>query len=220
MMHLILASSSPRRQAFIQALGIRFEVIKPDIDETQAPDESPLAYVERLSAAKAAAVAAQLTASAAKNAFVLAADTIVLAADTIGISTQNGAILGKPADITEARDTLRTLRAHPHYVHTAFRLLRLADGVAVDERVATRVIMRPYTDAEIDAYIASGDPFDKAGGYAIQNSAFHPVSQIDGCYTNVVGLPMCAVKRALVQLGWQQITAPPTCDCPPYQPPA
>ncbi len=232
-MRFILASSSPRRQQMIASLGIEFEIIKPEIDETQHAGEDPLAYVRRLSTEKAAVVAQQLNqtdlpASQPASTVILAADTIVLAADTIGsVEGEAGArqILGKPADDDEARAILRQLRDHPHEVYTAFRLLKLtADQTsgetrteAYDDLVKTTVTMRPYSDAEIDAYIASGDPFDKAGGYAIQNPDFHPVQAIDGCYHNVVGLPLCAVKRGLAALGWPGIIAPAGCDCPRYE---
>ncbi|GIK29009.1 MAG: septum formation protein Maf [Anaerolineae bacterium] len=207
-MRLILASSSPRRRDLIASLGIPFTVVRPDINEDIRPDESPIAYVERLSREKAAAVAASL----GEPDVVLAADTIVLAADTAG-ATGDGALLGKPADAAEARAMLRLLREHPHTVHTAFALMRGGgSGPIYAERVETRVTMRPYSDAEIDAYIATGDPFDKAGGYAIQHNGFSPVARIDGCYTNVVGLPLCAVKRALAQAGFA-VDAPARCDC-------
>jgi MAF protein len=215
----ILASSSPRRQALIASLGIAFEVITPDVDESRRPAENPLDYARRLAADKARAVAAQL---AAASAAVLAADTVVvLGADTIG-QALNGDILIKPGNPDEARHTLQRLRGREHTVCTAFSLLRTAsDGRAsrhIADAVMTRVLMRAYGDDEIEAYIANGSPYDKAGGYAIQDAGFAPVQRIDGCYHNVVGLPLCAVKRALSRLGWPGIVAPPGCDCPPYQP--
>lgn len=207
-MPLILASSSPRRRDLIASLGIPFTVVRPDINEDIRPDESPIAYVERLSREKATAVAASLP----ESNVVLAADTIVLAADTVGV-TGGGTLLGKPADAAESRAMLRRLREHPHTVHTAFALMRGGTSQPLHaERVETRVTMRPYSDAEIDAYIATGDPFDKAGSYAIQHNGFNPVARIDGCYTNVVGLPLCAVKRALAQAGFA-VDAPAGCDC-------
>ena len=205
----ILASGSPRRQAFIKELGIEFMVIKPEVDESQQPNETPYEYVRRLSKFKAETVAASLN---SPQTTILAADTIVvLAADTIGIDN-DGDILGKPTDAADAKQMLQRLRDHPHIVCTAFTLLDTY-GNEITDLTKTTVTMRPYTDAEIDAYIASGDPFDKAGSYAIQNPDFHPVAEIDGCYSNVVGLPMCAVKRALAQSGWQKIIAPVGCDC-------
>jgi septum formation protein len=193
-MRFILASSSPRRREIISTMIDSFEIIKPDVDETQGADEAPLVYVERLSREKAQAVKAQIS----EDATILAADTVViLAADTIGIET-NGAILGKPVDVTDAHTMLQRLRNRPHLVCTAFTLLY--GDQSHTEIVTTTVHMRDYSDAEIDAYIATGDPFDKAGSYAIQHEGFHPVREIDGSYTNVVGLPADEVRAALVKM--------------------
>ncbi len=202
MSQLILASSSPRRRELIATLGIPFTVMKPDVDESQHPAEPPLAYVKRLSILKADTIAGRTPAA------VLAADTIVvLGSDTTGA----GEILGKPADATEARHMLRRLRGRAHQVCTAFTLRR---GAAQITRVVrTTVHMRYYTDDEIEAYIATGDPFDKAGGYAIQHEGFHPVAHIEGCYENVVGLPLCAVQHALLEIGHPGVIAPADCDC-------
>lgn len=209
----ILASGSPRRRDMIASLGIHFTVNKPDIDESPHPSETPLAYVQRLSSAKADAVAGRLSAPAT----ILAADTIViLSADTIGI-TDTGELLGKPENPIHAREMLMSLRNRPHVVITSFTLLRLGDNPArYADTVQTRVFMRDYTDAEIEAYIATGDPFDKAGGYAIQHNGFMPVLHIEGCYNNVVGLPLCAVKRGLIAVGWENISASEYCDCTQY----
>lgn len=218
-MRLILASSSPRRRALIASLGQPFDIVKPDIDEDIRRGEPPLDYVSRLSREKAAAVLAQLSTTNGgkpEAMLVLAADTIVLAADTIGIE-QDGGLLGKPRDADEAWDMLNRLRGRPHEVYTAFALHRSGDEHPIwTERVRTIVTMRPYSDEEIAAYIASGDPFDKAGGYAIQHPGFHPVARIDGCYNNVVGLPLCRVKTALASVGWGGMTAPDGCDCEPF----
>lgn len=219
-MGLILASSSPRRRALIALLGQPFNVAKPDIDEDIRRGESPLDYVSRLSREKAAAVLdqAHLTGTPGTDGIiVLAADTIVLAADTIGIE-QDGGLLGKPRDQAEAWEMLNRLRDQPHEVFTAFTLHRSGDQHPCwTERVRTAVTMRTYTDQEIAAYIVTGDPFDKAGGYAIQHAGFHPVARIDGCYNNVVGLPLCRVKAALASLGWGGLTAPAHCDCEPFE---
>jgi septum formation protein len=193
-MRFILASSSPRRREIIGSMIEDFEIIKPDIDESQGAAEAPLDYVKRLSQEKAQAVAAKIEGESA----ILAADTVViLAADTIGIA-QDGEILGKPSTAEEARTMLQRLRNRPHLVCTAFTLLRGEEQHS--EIVTTTVYMRDYSDAEIDAYIATGDPFDKAGSYAIQHEAFHPVSHIEGSYSNVVGLPADEVKAALGKL--------------------
>jgi MAF protein len=210
----ILASGSPRRRDMITSLEINFEIIKPDVDETLIPEESPFDYVRRLSILKAETVADSLAATAT----ILAADTIVLlAADTVGVDGQ-GDILGKPVGKDAAWDMLRRLRGRDHVVCTAFTLMKV-DGQSrqqITELVRTTVHMRQYSDDEIATYIASEDPFDKAGGYAIQNTNFNPAAHINGCYNNVVGLPLCAVKRALAQVGWDGITVSDECDCPAF----
>ena len=187
-MRILLASSSPRRRQLLAQLGLRFDIVAPDIDETRLPDEDLVDYARRLSMRKAAA-ARKLD----KSALIIAADTIV---------EFQGELLGKPADAAEAGDMLRRLRARSHSVITAFTLRRATDMPrAFTRHVRTIVTMRDYSDAEIAAYIATGDPFDKAGGYAIQNQAFHPVARIDGSYSNVVGLPLKALAQALREFG-------------------
>jgi septum formation protein len=192
---VILASSSPRRKELLSSIGVEYTIMKPDIDETQHPNEPALAHVERLSIEKAQVIANNLQ----ESAWVLAADTIViLAADTIGID-ENGVVLGKPVDTEEARQVLKALRHRDHLVCTAFTLLQ--GNTRHTQVVKTVVTMRDYSDAEIEEYIASGDPFDKAGSYSIQHEGFHPVAKIDGGYENVMGLPIQEVKQALIQLG-------------------
>ncbi len=212
MTEFILASSSPRRRELFGTLDIPYTILKPDIDETQHEGESPLDYVERLSREKAMQVVKHLSQPSA----VLAADTVViLSADTMGVDGQ-GVILGKPVDAADARDMLLRLRGRVHQVCTAMTLLVLAEGdVRKNATRITRtdVLMRDYSDAEIDAYIATGDPFDKAGSYAIQHPVFKPVARLDGCYTNVVGLPMCTLQTLLAGIGWAGIEAKAVCDC-------
>jgi len=214
---LILASSSPRRRELLASLGLTFDIRKPDVDESCRPDETPFAYVERVGIDKAQAIARQIH---DEDALILAADTIVLAADTIGVTAQ-GVLLGKPTDADDARAMLRQLRGKMHLVSTSIVFCVVsADNRAPrlhTRRSVTRVTMRDYTDAEIDAYIATGDPMDKAGSYAIQHPTFHPVARIDGCYTNVVGLPLCEVKRGLAAFGLLE-SAPEGCDCAVYSP--
>lgn len=189
-MRIILASSSPRRQELLSQLGLCFEAIKPDIDESRRTAEDLVEYAERLSREKAAAVMSSLDGS----------PSIVIAADTIVIDHE-GALLGKPAEAADARRMLRHLRARAHHVVTAFTVHRNSQPPqAYTGHARTAVTMRDYTDAEIDAYIASGDPFDKAGGYAIQNQAFHPVARIEGSFSNVVGLPLDELQQALNEL--------------------
>jgi septum formation protein len=181
----------------LAGLGVAYTVHKPEIDETPHPGEAPLAYVARLALEKARAVAAHIEGEG----LVLAADTIViLAADTIGVDAQ-GRILGKPADAAEARAMLRALRGRDHLVVTAFVLLPLNGAPPFQQLVKTVVTMRDYTDEEIEAYIATGDPFDKAGSYAIQHPQFRPVAAVKGSLTNVIGLPIDEVRAALVQFG-------------------
>ncbi len=198
-MRLILASSSPRRRRLLSQTGLDFDIIEPAIDETRREGETPLDYARRLSREKAEAVAAALDASPA---LILSADTIVaLAADAAGIA-EDGELLEKPRDAADADRMLRALRARAHYVITAITLKRIGHPERVITRHAcTTVTMRDYSDAEIAAYIDSGDPFDKAGAYAIQNEVFRPVARIDGSYSNVVGLPLDEVKAALRDIG-------------------
>jgi len=198
-MRLILASSSPRRQELLRQMGATFEIIKPDIDESTIEGESLLAHVERLSREKAQAVVDMLDND---SAVVISADTIVvLAADTIGID-KDGILLEKPADADEARAMLKQLRHRTHQVHTAFTVYKTGTPPQiVTRRVCTDVYMRNYSDEEIEAYIATGDPFDKAGSYAIQHEGFHPVEKIEGSYTNVVGFPVDEIEAVLEQIG-------------------
>lgn len=200
-MRLILASSSPRRQDLLRHMGLTFEIIKPDIDESYQAGETLLEHVERLSREKAEAVVQMLD---KQPTVVISADTIVVvSADTIGIDEQGG-LLGKPVDADDARAMLKRLRNCGHQVYTAFTIYKTGISPQVITRyVRTDVYMRDYTDEEIEAYIASGDPFDKAGSYAIQNEDFHPVHHIDGSYTNVVGFPIDEIKVALAEVGFK-----------------
>jgi septum formation protein len=185
---IILASGSPRRRELLGLTGLTFRLAKADIDETPRPGETAADYTLRLSQEKARAVKETVTG----DALILAADTTVADGDVI---------LGKPADPEEAQAMLRRLRGRVHQVHTALTLLNPASGRSMSETAVTNVPMRNYSDEEIEAYIASGDPFDKAGGYAIQNAGFHPVTALSGCYANVVGLPLCHLIRALRAFG-------------------
>lgn len=196
----------------IASLGIDFSVMKSNVPEAPQPGETPPDYALRLSREKAAAVLASLD----RGGVVLAADTVVvLAADTLGVTSEYD-LLEKPADRDEARAMLTRLRGRAHHVITAFTL-RDSSGRVHSERVTTTVTMRAYSADELDAYIATGDSLDKAGGYAIQHNGFRPVARIDGCYNNVVGLPLCAVKRALRDFGFADIDAAASgCDCPVY----
>ena len=178
---LLLASQSPRRRELLALLGLPFESDASDVDEAPRLNESPAALAARLSQAKAQACPA-------KHTVIIACDTIV---------AHEGQVLGKPSDADEASQMLRRLRGRPHSVYTAVTLLEKDAEHSVTDVAETQVIMRAYTDAELAAYVASGDPMDKAGAYAIQHRGFHPVSEVQGCFANVMGLPLCHLTRHL-----------------------
>lgn len=184
-MSLILASASPRRRQLLAALGLRFTIDVADIDERKTGQEAPAAHVRRLAEEKARTVAARHP-----HDVVLAADTIVV---------YRNRILGKPHDAANARAMLRSLRQAPHQVMTA--VAAAWSGNLISELDVSTVIMRAYTGAEIAAYIASGDPFDKAGAYAIQHPEFSPVARLEGCYAGVMGLPLAVTARLLTAAG-------------------
>ena len=184
---LVLASNSPRRRELLALGGWMFHTQPANVDEGLLPGEAPDAYVLRLAVSKARTYAA----SAHKDLTILAADTAVVEGSTI---------LGKPKDMAEAEEMLKTLRGHSHKVFTGIAVLRVADGLLVTDLCVTEVPMRFYRDDEIEAYIATGDPLDKAGAYAIQNAGFHPVESLHGCYASVMGLPLCHLTRSLGRL--------------------
>lgn len=185
---LYLASASPRRQEIMRQLGLDFTVRPAEVDETPRGDEKPEETAARLARAKAAAVASSIP------------DGIVVAADTI--VTIDGRILGKPASGEEARAMLRRLRGRPHEVITGLAIENVDTSQRFVSTVSTRVRMRSYSDAEIDRYVRSGEPMDKAGAYAIQSTRMQLVERIEGCYLNVVGLPACGLVRALEAVGY------------------
>lgn len=181
---IILASVSPRRRQLLAELGILYRVELPPRPAEEAASGPP---------ALVAAANARLKAEAlgTRPQPILGADTVV---------ADGTEILGKPATAAEAREMLRRLRGRTHRVITAVALV--GPGVEYLEAVETRVRMRDYTDAEMEAYIRRGEPFDKAGGYAIQDPEFRPVADFADCYFGVVGLPLCAVIRGLRALGY------------------
>lgn len=194
LVNLILASNSPRRRQLIGLTGWDFLVSVADVDESPRANESPADYVLRLAETKARAITAN-------------ADDIVLAADTTVVDGSE--ILGKPQDEAEAVAMLTRLRGRTHQVYTGIALLRAGDDSLLTDLCVTDVPMRDYSDEEIRAYVASGDPFDKAGAYAIQHPKFRPVAGMDGCYASVMGLPLCHVVRSMRKLG-----AEPNADVP------
>ena len=183
----VLASQSPRRRELLSWLALPFCAAAADVDETPLPGEAPVALAVRLAEAKARALEVDTPAR-----FILAADTVV---------ALDGVSLGKPADPAEARAILAALRGKEHAVHTGVALRAPRTGHLWLRCVTTRVTMRAYSEADIAAYIATGDPFDKAGAYAIQHAGFDPVACLERCYANVVGLPLCAVLALLAQSG-------------------
>ena len=183
---LILASASPRRSELLRHTGVPFRVVVADIDETPLPGEEPVPYTLRLAQAKARAV---LTLH--PHAAVLGADTTVIV---------DGELLGKPTDVADAARMLRLLRNRTHQVTTGAALL-LRDG-KLTHAETTQVTMGHLTDAEIAAYIATGEPMDKAGAYGLQGTAQRWVTRIEGEYSNVVGLPVSRVYAMLRQMGF------------------
>ena len=210
MTNLLLASGSPRRRELLTLMGLSFEITTPSVDEEPQANEVPAALAARLSRAKARAACAvqDATTDPKGTAVIIACDTVV---------SLDGEILGKPGDATEAATMLRHLRRQsPHTVYSGFTLLDPASGEILTDVDKTQVTMRAYTDAEIDIYVASGDPLDKAGGYAIQHRGFHPVVGLEGCYANVMGFPLCHLTRCLREWGIvppaHATTVPGTCQ--------
>jgi MAF protein len=197
---IILASESPRRRELLAALGLAFAVRPAVVDEAPLPGETPEALALRLSRAKAAVVAQD-----APDALVIAADTVVALGE---------AMLGKPASPDEALEMLRRLRGRSHRVLTGLAVRHAASGQGRTALASTQVLMRDYTEAEMLAYADSGDPLDKAGGYAIQNRRFAPVARLDDCYANVVGLPLCLLYRVLTRWGFEMRHPLDVCPWP------
>ncbi|MBW7884336.1 MAG: septum formation protein Maf [Caldilineaceae bacterium] len=188
---LILASASQRRQQFFCDLGLAYTVVVADIDETPLLNESPLEMTVRLAEAKARAVAARLPANEH--------DYVIVASDTTVALEQR--ILGKPEDEADATRMLQELRARDHIVVSAVAVFSTADGRVRSRTNITTVQMRDYSDAEIAAYVASGDPLDKAGAYGIQARDFAPVAALHGCYASVMGLPLADLVDLLATAG-------------------
>ena len=196
---LILASSSPRRRHLMSDLDVPFDATTPDIEENSEPREFPEDTVRRLALSKAHAVADR-----PPNRPVIGADTLVVL---------EGRALGKPADAAQARRMLMNLRGRVHRVLTGVAVI---DGSTGNSRTAlceSRVLMRNYSASEIDQYIASGSPFDKAGGYGIQDQTLNPVARVEGCRANVIGLPLCTLAQLLKESGYniESLSLPAEC---------
>ncbi len=219
----VLASGSPRRREFMELLALPFIVVTPaaagnPVDETPRPDEQPMALVQRLSRIKAGAVAGTLprldlskfghsTPHLPENLVVLAADTVVVL---------NGQVLGKPNSPAEATQMLKQLRQEPHFVYSGITAMRVnRQGQIMQSHTRphqSRVQMRAYADTEIDAYIAGGDPLDKAGAYGIQDQTFAPVANLEGCFASVMGFPLGELAIALRKLGIELPPVSPLCS--------
>lgn len=177
MIRLILASNSPRRRELLRNAGFEFDVRPSGVEESRLPHESPEDFTRRLARDKALDVARQSEAGS----LVLGADTVVAI---------DGEILEKPVDAVDAARMLRKLSGRTHRVITALCLIRAPESVLAWRHETTSVTFRKLTNEEIENYVASGEPFDKAGGYAIQGLASRFVPRVEGCYFNVVGLPI------------------------------
>jgi septum formation protein len=184
---LILASGSPRRKELMRLLRVPFQVRVPDVEESPQPGEIPAEVPQRISRLKAVCVA-----RTEERGIVVAADTVVV---------HKGDILGKPRDPDDAVEMLRRLRGERHLVLSGVTVMDAETGKQITELCESKVWLRQLSDTEIEAYVATGDPLDKAAAYAIQNADFSPVSKVVGCPANVMGLPMCHVVRNLRRLG-------------------
>jgi MAF protein len=196
---LILASGSPRRRELLALLDVPFVVRPPDIKESKHGGEGPGVMARRLAHEKARAVGVDIQAG-----LVVAADTFVCL---------EARVLGKPSDADDAARMLGRLRGRPHLVLSGLTVI--APRLSWERTVLaeTTVWMRDYDDEEIAAYVSSGDPLDKAGGYAIQHRGFDPVSRIAGCYANVMGLPLCHLYCLLREAGFAPDKTPvAACD--------
>lgn len=183
---LILASGSPRRRDLLNDLGFEFEVRPVDIDESPLPSEKPVTYVMRLAREKALA-------QAEAGELVIAADTIV---------AEGGELLGKPADSDDAKRMLRRLSGKAHEVHTGVALVDEAKTLRLTFVESTQVFFKTLEEPEIDWYVSTGEPLDKAGAYAVQGVGSLFVDKLEGNYANVVGLPVAALYRLLRQAGY------------------
>ena len=241
---LILASSSPRRREFLEALGLAFTVVPPlhpplsndhiskdvnqtELDETPLPGEAPAALVQRLSRLKARTVVANLPSLIPRASWTMSGSdekgnlissnapekAVIIAADTVVVL--DGEILGKPAHPAEATHMLKRLRGRYHYVYSGLTITtplqispvswppfqeRPPEVTLITRLHQSKVWMRHYSDDELAAYVASGDPLDKAGAYGIQNSAFAPVARLEGCFASVMGLPLGELAAAFKEI--------------------
>jgi len=183
----ILASASPRRQQLLRDIGLQFDVIPGDVNEDFLSDELPVDYVSRMSREKSDAIARKVP-----DAWVLGADTIVII---------DGEVLGKPLTREDARNMLIKLSGREHCVITGFTIVKKNAHTTMTNAVESRVVFKTIEADELEWYIDSPEPYDKAGAYAVQGMAGYFVKEIHGSYTNVVGLPLTEVVTALKEVG-------------------
>jgi septum formation protein len=186
---IVLASASPRRSELLEQVGVRCHVIPSNVDEVLLAGETAEAHAVRLSRDKALEVARRQTVA---GRWFIGSDTVVVL---------DGAILGKPADAAAARAMLKNLSGRSHRVISGYAVHDRVSGRTISAAVVTKVMFKELTSREIEGYIATGEPFDKAGAYAIQGIGSFMIPRIEGSYTNVVGLPLCEVIAALEELG-------------------
>jgi len=179
----ILASESPRRREILKSAGLKFKIVPANVNEDYLTGESPQQHVKRLARDKAMVIAVKYP-----EAWVLGADTIVVI---------DGIILGKPKNKTQAKEMLKRLSGREHKVFTGFSIIRIASKVFQTKVVQSAVKFKTITPEELDWYIACDEPYDKAGGYAIQGKGSYFIQSIRGSYTNVIGLPLCEVLETL-----------------------
>jgi len=183
----ILASASPRREELLRSVGLKFKIIPADVDETYLQGESPRAHVQRLSHDKAGVIAGRYP-----KALVLGADTIVVI---------DGLILGKPKNKKQALEMLERLSGRRHTVFTGFTIACAGAGISKTRVVQSAVQFKKISPEEINWYVGCDEPYDKAGGYAVQGKGAYFIKAIRGSYTNVIGLPLCETLEELKILG-------------------
>jgi septum formation protein len=187
---LVLASASPRRQELITLLGLPVQIYPSRVEEDTPVHWSPTEIVEGLSKRKALAVKEELALQLEGSSIIVGSDTIVVL---------NGEVMGKPRDVEEAEQMLRQLAGHVHEVFTGITCIRLSDAKTVTSHRVTKVRMRKLSEGQISRYVATGEPMDKAGAYGIQELGSVLVDSIEGCYFNVVGLPLSLLAVLLEQ---------------------
>ena len=190
MIRLILASQSPRRRDLLSLCGYPFQVMAADVDEATIDHPNPAENSLQTAQLKAQAVIDRVPLTDNERIIVVAADT------TVALDSH---MLGKPADAADARRMLQALKGRDHQVHTGMVVANLKTGKEATAVHTATVTMRPYADEEIERYVNSGDPMDKAGAYAIQHPQFRPVARLDGCYLGVMGLSICQLLQLLGQ---------------------